>query len=39
MNFLPLCTGKRMGPTISGTTVDRRDQVLMTFFSDPRFIT
>src|SRR5512136_1344798 len=25
-------------PTISGTTVDRRDQVLMTLFSPPRFI-
>ena len=38
MNFLPLCTAS-VWPTISGITVDRRDQVLMTFFSDPRFIT
>ena len=32
MNFRPLCTAI-VWPTISGTTVDRRDQVLMTFFS------
>src|SRR4026209_2395435 len=38
MNFLPLCTAS-VCPTISGTTVDRRDQVLMTFLSAPRFIT
>src|SRR6185369_1956965 len=38
MNFLPLCTAI-VCPTISGITVDRRDQVLMTFFSPPRFIT
>src|SRR5262245_26613131 len=38
MNFLPLWTAS-VCPTISGTTVDRRDQVLMTFFSEPRFIT
>ena len=38
MNFLPLCTAI-VWPTISGTTVDRRDQVLMTFFSRSRFIT
>src|SRR5262247_194533 len=38
MNFLPLCTA-RVWPTISGMTVERRDQVLMTFFSAPRFIT
>ena len=38
MNFLPLCTAS-VCPTISGITVERRDQVLMTFFSDPRFIT
>src|SRR5262249_24697431 len=25
-------------PTISGMTVERRDQVLMTFFSPPRFM-
>ena len=37
MNFLPLCTAI-VWPTISGTTVDRRDQVLMTFFSLSRFI-
>ena len=37
MNFLPLCTAS-VWPTISGTTVDRRDQVLMTFFSAPRFM-
>src|SRR5439155_21067451 len=38
MNFLPLCTAS-VCPTISGTTVDRRDQVLMIFFSAARFIT
>ncbi len=38
MNFLPLCTAS-VCPTISGITVDRRDHVLMTFFSAPRFIT
>src|SRR4051812_2734374 len=38
MNFFPLCTAS-MWPTNSGITVERRDQVLMTFFSDPRFIT
>src|SRR3954469_10382018 len=37
MNFFPLCTAI-VCPTISGTTVDRRDQVLMTFFSLFRFI-
>src|SRR5688572_338340 len=36
-NFLPLCTAS-VWPTISGTTVERRDQVLMTFFSLARFI-
>src|SRR6478672_11801828 len=38
MNFFPLCTAS-VWPTISGITVERRDQVLMTFFSEPRFIT
>src|SRR3954464_3573830 len=38
MNLRPLCTAI-VCPTISGITVDRRDQVLMTFFSPPRFIT
>src|SRR6476661_7240120 len=38
MNFFPLCTAM-VWPTISGMTVDRRDQVLMTFFSPPRFMT
>ena len=38
MNFFPLCTAS-VCPTISGITVERRDQVLMTFFSPPRFIT
>src|SRR3954468_10388100 len=38
MNLRPLCTAI-VCPTISGTTVDRRDQVLMTFLSPPRFIT
>src|SRR5689334_22502052 len=37
MNFFPLCTAI-VCPTISGTTVERRDQVLMTFFSLTRFI-
>jgi hypothetical protein len=32
MNFLPLCTAK-VCPTMSGMTVDRRDQVLTTFLS------
>ena len=32
MNFRPLCTAI-VWPTMSGTTVERRDQVLMTFFS------
>src|SRR4029077_1080710 len=38
MNFLPLWTAI-VCPTISGMTVDRRDQVLMTFLSPPRFMT
>src|SRR4051794_9099847 len=38
MNLRPLWTAI-VCPTISGTTVDRRDQVLMTFLSPPRFIT
>src|SRR5688572_24047095 len=38
MNFFPLCTAM-VCPTISGTTVERRDQVLMTFLSPPRFMT
>src|SRR5436190_11189277 len=37
MNFFPLWTAI-VWPTISGTTVERRDQVLMTFFSLMRFI-
>ena len=37
MNFFPLCTAI-VCPTISGTTVERRDHVLMTFFSFARFI-
>src|SRR3954466_2508445 len=37
MNLRPLCTA-RVWPTISGTTVERRDQVLMTFLSPARFI-
>src|SRR5688572_5266241 len=37
MNFFPLCTAI-VWPTISGTTVERRDQVLMTFFSLTRFM-
>ena len=32
MNFLPLCTAS-VCPTISGITVERRDQVRTTFFS------
>src|SRR5688572_20591854 len=38
MNLRPLWTA-RVCPTISGTTVERRDQVLMTFLSLFRFIT
>ena len=38
MNLRPLCTAS-VCPTISGITVDRRDHVLMTFLSAPRFIT
>src|SRR6476660_4892216 len=38
MNFFPLWTAI-VCPTISGMTVDRRDQVLMTFLSPPRFMT
>ena len=38
MNFRPLCTAI-VCPTISGITVERRDQVLMTFLSPPRFMT
>src|SRR5204863_6072419 len=34
MNFFPLWTAS-VCPTISGITVDRRDQVLMTFLSAP----
>ena len=37
MNFFPLCTAI-VWPTISGITVDRRDQVFTTFFSLARFI-
>jgi hypothetical protein len=37
MNFFPLCTAI-VWPTISGATVDRRDQVLMTFLSLSRFM-
>ena len=37
MNFRPLCTAI-VCPTISGITVERRDQVLMTFLSFARFI-
>jgi len=37
MNFLPLCTAM-VWPTISGTTVDRRDQVRKTFFSLREFM-
>src|SRR6478736_9424010 len=35
-NFFPLCTAI-VCPTISGITVERRDHVLMTFFSFARF--
>src|SRR5215204_5896873 len=38
MNLRPLCTAM-VCPTISGTTVERRDQVLRTFLSLLRFIT
>src|SRR5215218_1825013 len=38
MNLRPLCTAS-VCPTISGITVERRDQVLITFFSLARFIT
>src|SRR5947209_6024396 len=37
MNLRPLCTAK-VWPTSSGTMVDRRDQVLTTFFWLLRFI-
>src|SRR5689334_17583606 len=37
MNFFPLCTAI-VCPTISGSTVDRRDQVRSTFFSLREFI-
>src|SRR5262245_25728920 len=37
MNFFPLCTAI-VWPTISGTTVERRDHVFTTFFSFARFI-
>src|SRR3972149_3363623 len=37
MNFLPLWTAS-VCPTISGITVDRRDQVLSTFFSNFLFM-
>src|SRR5215470_13821901 len=37
MNFLPLCTAI-VWPTISGTIVERRDQVRSTFFSLREFI-
>src|SRR6267143_987315 len=37
MNFLPLCTAM-VCPTISGLTVERRDQVRNTFFSLREFI-
>src|SRR5688572_4122983 len=36
-NFLPLCTAI-VWLNISGTTVERRDQVLTTFFSPARFM-
>ena len=38
MKRRPLCTAK-VNPTISGTTVDRRDHVLITFFSPPSMST
>ena len=37
INFLPLCTAI-VCPTISGITVERRDQVRTTFFSFREFI-
>ena len=37
MNFFPLCTAS-VCPSISGTTVERRDHVRVTFFSFARFI-
>src|SRR5579864_5017438 len=37
INFLPLCTAM-VCPTISGTTVERRDQVRNTFFSLREFM-
>jgi len=37
MNFLPLCTAS-VCPSISGTTVDRRDHVRVTRLSLARFI-
>ena len=37
MNFFPLCTAI-VCPTISGTTVERRDHVLITRFSVSRFM-
>ncbi len=37
INFLPLCTAM-VWPTISGTTVERRDQVRNTFFSLREFM-
>src|SRR5580658_5191351 len=37
MNFLPLCTAI-VWPTISGTMVERRDQVRNTFFSFREFM-
>ena len=37
MNFFPLCTAM-VCPTISGMTVERRDQVRNTFFSLREFI-
>src|ERR1700689_3741873 len=37
INFLPLCTAM-VCPTISGTTVERRDQVRKTFFSLREFM-
>src|SRR5262249_21579291 len=37
MNFRPLCTAK-VNPTMSGVTVDRRDQVFTTRFSSDSII-
>src|SRR5215470_1014472 len=37
MNFFPLCTAS-VWPTISGVIIERRDQVLWTFFSFAAFI-